>query len=322
MKRSSLHYAILLLALTSCNKLLMESPVPDGDTPISFGIGAPGISVDSKSRAVVYNTTDLIGKDIAIFATEYPATGAVDWTNQGKRITNMNPATGKIGDPIIGEDFYEINYAPNAYYSVTGKHDFKMVYPMNEDEGVTIDKVAMTATIDLSKEPDLLWAENLGVPKGPNAVSFVLEHKLACVEFKIKKNPLLNYSIYLNYFNITGNQKATFDLIEGEFITPIPEEPKEFQVGIKQGHTFEITDEDQTACGALVFPTTDISKYTFKVIISQREHRITLPNNITEWEPGKKYTYTLTVNDANVHVEFVGLQEQEWVSVPEGIVII
>lgn len=321
MKRSSLHYAILLLTLTSCNKLLMESPVPDGDTPISFGIGAPGISVDSKSRAVVYNTTDLIGKDIAIFATEYPATGAVDWTNQGKRITNMNPATSKIGDPIIGEDFYEINYAPNAYYSVTGKHDFKMVYPMNEDEGVTIDKVTMTATIDLSKEPDLLWAENLSVFKGPNAVSFELEHKLACVEFKIKKNPLLNYSIYLNYFKMKGNQKATFDLIEGKLIS-IPEDPKEFQVGIKDAHTFEITDEDQIACGALVFPTADISKYTFKVIISQREYNVTLPNNITTWEAGKKYIYSLTVDDANVHVEFVGLQEQEWESVPKEIEII
>lgn len=313
----------------------MSENIIDSDTPVSFGIGVPVISAQGSTRGIIENTAGLGGKEVAIFATRYPLNGTVNWANTANRVNAMNPAIGTVAaGPVDASlpSYHGITYSPKAYYSNIHKYDFRMIYPSTLPEGVSLNNTAMTADIDLTKQPDLLFGQINNVSKSYSSLAFRLDHQLACVEFNIKKNSNLDYSIYLNNFNIEGNQNATFDLVTGAFTSFTNSQKK--QVVKVSHHDFEISETTNTLiCKSLIFPTQNLTSYTFSITISQREYDITIPNILTppgggaaitytKWEAGKKYTYNLIVNDANVHVEFVGLTEQEWDSVPEAIEII
>ena len=195
-------------------------------------------------------------------------------------------------------------YNDIEYWLPGATYYFKALYPTNAG---TIDNStsAQSLTIsnfDVTSQTDLLVAQTgaidvdatLGAPTGGSVVNLQFKHLLACVEIKIKS------AISVTIKKITLNNIATgYQCIDGVWSQGDDGNKTDFVYVSNTKLTPGADYADVTGGGILLIPSMTDSE-TFTIEASNKTYsEISLPAG-TEWEKGRKYTYTMEIKQNDI----------------------
>ena len=203
----------------------------------------------------------------------------------------------RFEDPYWKYDNIEY-WIPNTTYN------FKAFYP-KDLSNLTVNNTSAlqsyTATnFDISKQVDFMVATDTrsvnakAEPEGSSVVTLNFEHQLALVEIKIKS------AISVTIKKITLNNIATgYQCIDGVWSQGDDSTKIDFDYVLNTELTPGADSADVTGGGILVIPSMTGSE-TFTIEASNKTYsEISLPAG-TEWEKGRKYTYTMEIKQNDI----------------------
>ena len=203
----------------------------------------------------------------------------------------------RFEDPYWKYDNLEY-WIPNTTYN------FKAFYP-KDLSNLTVNNTSAlqsyTATnFDISKQVDFMVATDTrsvnakAEPEGSSVVTLNFEHQLALVEIKIKS------AISVTIKKITLNNIATgYQCIDGVWSQGDDSTKIDFDYVLNTELTPGADSADVTGGGILVIPSMTGSE-TFTIEASNKTYsEISLPAG-TEWEKGRKYTYTMEIKQNDI----------------------
>jgi len=189
------------------------------------------------------------------------------------------------------------------YPTEPGNVDFYAIHPYNENitlGNTTNFKVNRNQTVlkDFF-DSDLLFSRVLDVAKTRNTVAMTFNHKLCKINFIIKKGVGIDLNT-LSSINIQ-NVIAEIDMNTSDgTLVPISAVAGNIEVYGVQG----TSGNEISGMAAIIVPqtfTAEANKRLFKLTINNVDYFYTPTTNIT-FESGKKYNYTLTVNNSGIEV--------------------
>ena len=266
---------MLASALQSCQT---QVEIPDGAVyPILFG------STESRAVAGLDQIKSGGFKVYAYFEG-----------NKGNSTFEKNV---RFEDPYWKYDNIEY-WIPNTTYN------FKAFYP-KDLSNLTVNNTSAlqsyTATnFDISKQVDFMVATDTrsvnakAEPEGSSVVTLNFEHQLALVEIKIKS------AISVTIKKITLNNIATgYQCIDGVWSQGDDGNKTDFVYVSNTKLTPGADYADVTGGGILLIPSMTDSE-TFTIEASNKTYsEISLPAG-TEWEKGRKYTYTMEIKQNDI----------------------
>ena len=203
----------------------------------------------------------------------------------------------RFEDPYWKYDNIEY-WIPNTTYN------FKAFYP-KDLSNLTVNNTSAlqsyTATnFDISKQVDFMVATDTrsvnakAEPEGSSVVTLNFEHQLALVEIKIKS------AISVTIKKITLNNIATgYQCIDGVWSQGDDGNKTDFVYVSNTKLTPGADYADVTGGGILLIPSMTDSE-TFTIEASNKTYsEISLPAG-TEWEKGRKYTYTMEIKQNDI----------------------
>ena len=203
----------------------------------------------------------------------------------------------RFEDPYWKYDNLEY-WIPNTTYN------FKAFYP-KDLSNLTVNNTSAlqsyTATnFDISKQVDFMVATDTrsvnakAEPEGSSVVTLNFEHQLALVEIKIKS------AISVTIKKITLNNIATgYQCIDGVWSQGDNGNKTDFVYVSNTKLTPGADYADVTGGGILLIPSMTDSE-TFTIEASNKTYsEISLPAG-TEWEKGRKYTYTMEIKQNDI----------------------
>lgn len=180
-----------------------------------------------------------------------------------------------------------------------GKRDFIAYYPYSADkvtEGVySIDLTEQ----DPQKDIDFMLAEKVTDKSRTDAnVSFQFAHKLVKIVMDIKPGDGVTADDLKNIaVSLTGQPTVgTFDVLNGQNVTATSTDKKAISL---------LADANGTHAEGIVFPNVDYSGMSFvftTLAIGNYEWALSQSAKATQFEAGKKYLYTITVNKTEINV--------------------
>ena len=203
----------------------------------------------------------------------------------------------RFEDPYWKYDNIEY-WIPNTTYN------FKAFYP-KDLSNLTVNNTSAlqsyTATnFDISKQVDFMVATDTrsvnakAEPEGSSVVTLNFEHQLALVENKIKS------AISVTIKKITLNNIATgYQCIDGVWSQGDDGNKTDFVYVSNTKMTPGADYADVTGGGILLIPSmTDSESFTIEAS-NKTYSEISLPAG-TEWEKGRKYTYTMEIKQNDI----------------------
>ena len=201
------------------------------------------------------------------------------------------------------EDSYW-KYDNLEYWIPNTTYNFKAFYP-KDLSNLTVNNTSAlqsyTATnFDISKQVDFMVATDTrsvnakAEPEGSSVVTLNFEHQLALVEIKIKS------AISVTIKKITLNNIATgYQCIDGVWSQGDDGNKTDFVYVSNTKLTPGADYADVTGGGILLIPSmTDSESFTIEAS-NKTYSEISLPAG-TEWEKGRKYTYTMEIKQNDI----------------------
>ena len=217
--------------------------------------------------------------------------------------TQEGYGNGTFEKDVRFEDSYW-KYDNLEYWIPNTTYNFKAFYP-KDLSNLTVNNTSAlqsyTATnFDISKQVDFMVATDTrrvnanAEPEGSSVVTLNFEHQLALVEIKIKS------AISVTIKNITLNNIATgYQCIDGVWSQGDDSTQIDFVYDSNTELTPGADSADVTGGGILVIPSMTGSE-TFTIEASNKTYsNISLPAG-TEWEKGRKYTYTMEIKQNDI----------------------
>ena len=217
--------------------------------------------------------------------------------------TQEGYGNGTFEKDVRFEDSYW-KYDNLEYWIPNTTYNFKAFYP-KDLSNLTVNNTSAlqsyTATnFDISKQVDFMVATDTrrvnanAEPEGSSVVTLNFEHQLALVEIKIKS------AISVTIKNITLNNIATgYQCIDGVWSQGDDSTQIDFVYVSNTELTPGADSADVTGGGILVIPSMTGSE-TFTIEASNKTYsNISLPAG-TEWEKGRKYTYTMEIKQNDI----------------------
>jgi hypothetical protein len=210
---------------------------------------------------------------------------------------------GTFEKDVRFEDSYW-KYDNLEYWIPNTTYYFKAFYPKDLNN-LTVNNTSASqkytaTTFDISKQVDFMVATDTrsvnakAEPEGGSVVTLNFEHQLALVEIKIKS------AISVTIKNITLNNIATgYQCIDGVWSQGDDGNKTDFVYVSDTKLTPGADYADVTGGGILVIPSMTDSE-TFTIEASNKTYsEISLPAG-TEWEKGRKYTYTMEIKQNDI----------------------
>ena len=210
---------------------------------------------------------------------------------------------GTFEKDVRFEDSYW-KYDNLEYWIPNTTYNFKAFY-LKDLSNLTVNNTSAlqsyTATnFDISKQVDFMVATDTrsvnakAEPEGSSVVTLNFEHQLALVEIKIKS------AISVTIKKITLNNIATgYQCIDGVWSQGDDSTKIDFDYVSNTELTPGADSADVTGGGILVIPSMTGSE-TFTIEASNKTYsEISLPAG-TEWEKGRKYTYTMEIKQNDI----------------------
>lgn len=307
-----------LVAFSGCKEVL---DTPSDDLDQSAGVPISFSSDDASTKAEFYDLTDMQNDGVTVWGAITPAS-----SDSGIEVF------GTTGTSLTYNQLSkEWTYSPVRYW-LKGEYEFLAVYPFNDyvtygDLGYCIEDYYLDQT-------DLLVASNTVQSNGissPGTVKLNFEHALCQLEFKAKSASSDNLKAILYGIDIKNAAlAATFDASEGKWDGHIISNNTIYSV---KGSDNLISGEYTTLESGILMLPQDFSKIQLAVryygtgtdnSLGQQTKVYSLPalnGGKTEWLPGKKYTYTLSV-EGNEKIVFAAPTVTPWVSASGGNFII
>lgn len=299
-----------VLVLTGCKGVSpLEPEIGASESrPIEFGITSD-ISVESKAIIDESNYTDFGFMVQAGLTVDSWQTNAVFGAE-----TEVTHGTSGWG------------YSPTRYWQA-GSYVFAGAMPSSADFSISLDEAThKTLTLDFGEDGynlaegqhDLMVGfktVDVQSTASTTPVNFTFAHQLALVNFQIQQEEDEHMTIEINSVKLYGIRKIATKAIfargnSDEVITP------EWTLGEKatESSAYYGTSESPSISNLLVFPGTD--QFTIKVNYTESygDSSYTKEKSATrayEWEPGKKYTYT--VNLTSDSIVFDDLKITDWI---------
>jgi hypothetical protein len=192
------------------------------------------------------------------------------------------------------------------YWIPGAKYWFKAFYPTKPSAGtLTVDNTSSTqsftiADFDISKQEDIMVAsaertvaDNAKFPAGSSVVDLDFQHLLACVAIELKSEidgvtvsdiSLEDIAQTGNYSNGIWTSEQTVTINKQYSGAALVKDAKDF---------VDVTDG-----GFLVIPEAIGGRQKMIIRTSHKKYEVVIP--VITWEPGKKYTYTLTIMSENI----------------------
>ena len=206
----------------------------------------------------------------------------------------------RFEDPYWKYDNIEY-WIPNTTYN------FKAFYPRPDKMTActfvfsnTADQSYLVSQFNITKQEDFMVATDTrsvnakAEPEGSSVVTLNFEHQLALVEIKIKS------AISVTIKKITLNNIATgYQCIDGVWSQGDDGNKTDFVYVSNTKLTPGADYADVTGGGILLIPSMTDSE-TFTIEASNKTYsEISLPAG-TEWEKGRKYTYTMEIKQNDI----------------------
>lgn len=282
------------------------------------------------------------GKKVLIYGARYADGGSADWTIGADNLF-MNGVTG----PVVkeGDSRYKIDYSPLQYYypEDDDKYDFQVFFPAPQtpSSGLTILNNGTQSPrlgVDLQHRPDLLKATVTGAIKKAEPNNLEFEHLLTSVVLKIQKAQKdgaetpeeLEQDVFVNRVAVSGVMKGSYNIAEGKFETTSPDDKTRGVTILDPGYNRDelylvptAGEEPKLLRELILFPvastastdSTALLRYFFNITLNERQYSLMLPpadSSIGEWEPGKRYTYLIKVNKADIYLELNAIERELW----------
>ena len=279
----------VLVALASCSNDHELSQQSAENTPIRIQANVGGIATRAGSNLLASSFSN--GDAIKVFITE--------------NTTNKTTPSGASYDPMV----YTLNQgqfsaATTQYFPSNGNGiDVWGVYPSTVTERTTNFTIAGNQTNDAEyKNSDLMFAQKLENKVKGNPIILSFSHKLSKIIVKLEKEDGVDGALDGAVIKLTNVVKKTaLSSVSGSGITlgelsSDPSDKGELTIG-------NYIPENGTA--AIVIPQTT-STMQFKVTLANGgSYTAAMPNNTTEFETNKEYTYTLRLKANGISVSAV-----------------
>lgn len=252
--------------------------------------GRVALQVSSGIQTRAFDNQWEAGDQIGIFMLNSGQTTVADgYGNVPYRVTGAG-AGGKAFTPVS-----EVIYLP----ADGGKRDVIAYYPYSADK-VTNGVYNIDLTVqNPQKEIDFMLAGKVTDKSRTDAnVSFQFAHKLVKIVMDIRPgdgvtaDDLKNIAVSLTGQPTTG----TFDVLNGQNVTATSTAKKDISL---------LADADGTHAEGIVFPSADYSGMSFVFTtpaIGSYEWALSQSAKASQFEAGKKYLYTITVNKTEINV--------------------
>ena len=218
---------------------------------------------------------------------------------------NEDDGSGTFEKDVRFEDSYW-KYDNLEYWIPNTTYNFKAFYPNPTDMTACTfsftngaEQSYTVSNFDISKQEDFMVATDTrrvnanAEPEGSSVVTLNFEHQLALVEIKIKS------AINVTIKNITLNDIANYYQCSNGVWSPENGNKTDLVYASNTELTPGADSADVTGGGILVIPSMTGSE-TFTIEASNKTYsNIPLPAG-TEWEKGKKYTYTAEIKQNDI----------------------
>ncbi len=280
--------ALALLALTACEK--EPASVHDGERyPILFG--------NYETRATA-GLDDLKANGFKVYAYFEGNTGN---SHTFEKEVTYNDAQNVWG------------YKGLEYWIPGATYWFKAFYPTMPLAGtLTVDNTSSTqsftiADFDISKQEDIMVAtaersvaDDAKSPTGGSVVDLDFQHLLACVAIELKSE----------IANVTVSDISLEDIAQtGNYSNGIWTSEQTVTINKQYSGEALVKDAedfvDVTDGGFLVIPEAIGGRQKMIIITSHKNYEVVIP--VITWEPGKRYTYTLTIKQENIEFNEPGV---------------
>ena len=309
-----------LAAFSGCKEVL---DTPSDDLDQSAGVPISFSSEEASTKAEFYDLTDMQNDGVTVW-------GAITSASSDNGIEVF----GSRGTPLTYNQIRnEWTYSPVRYW-LRGNYEFCAIYPFTDNVDVNYGDLGYCILDYILDQTDLLVASNTVESNGissPGTVALNFQHALCQLEFKAKSASTDNLKAILYGIDIQNAAvSATFDASEGKWKDhSVSEDP----IYIVKGSDNLISSEYTTLESGILMLPQDFSGIQLVVryygigadnSLGQQTKVCTLPalnDGSSEWLPGKKYTYTLSV-EGNEKIVFSAPTVTPWVSASGGNFII
>ena len=278
----------VLVALASCSNDHVISQPGAEDTPIRIqaNVGA----VTTKAAHNLLESSFGSGDAINVYIGE---------NKSNSSISSGGPYTSMVYS-YTGSTFTPTN---TQYFPANGNGiDVWGVYPSTVTESTANFTIAGNQTNDAEyKNSDLMFAQKLENKVKGNPITLSFSHKLSKIIVKLEKETGVDGALDGAVIKLTNVVKKTALNVSGSGITlgelsSDPSDKGELTIG-------NYIPENGTA--AIVIPQTT-STMQFKVTLANGgSYTAAMPNNTTEFETNKEYTYTLRLKANGISVSAV-----------------
>jgi len=278
MNRNALLPTLLAaLTLTACSN--EDNPAQEARVALQVTSGIQTRAVDNR-----WNTGDAIG----IYAFETGTTNVADGYANVRYTTSTEGTQGTFAP------------AGTTIYLPTDStvRDFVAYYP----QGTLTDNVYAVDVTDQSNQSgiDLMAADTQKASRFSPAVAFNFVHKLSKVEVTLRAGDGLTAADLAGLtVALTGQQTAaTFDVTQ-------PTSTVSVTTGTPATVSL-LTAADGQSAEAIVLPSSDYNGMNLEITLADGRSLFTWPltssQNATQFEAGKKYLYTITLNKTEIVV--------------------
>lgn len=271
--------------------LLAASCSHDDDLPGgNDNDGRVALQVSSGIQTRAVNDQWETGDQIGIFMLNNGQNTVADGYGNVPYLVADAGAGGKAFTPVS-----EVIYLPTD----DGKRDVIAYYPYSADK-VTEGVYNIDLTVqDPQKEIDFMLAGKVTDKSRIDAnVSFLFAHKLVKIVMDIHPGNGVTADDLKNItVSLTGQPTVgTFDVLNGQNVTATSTDKKDISL---------LADVDGTHAEGIIFPSADYSGMSFVFTtpaIGSYEWALNQSAKATQFEAGKKYLYTITVNKTDISV--------------------
>ena len=278
----------VLVALASCSNDQELSQQSAEDTSIRIQANVGGIATRAGSNLLASSFSN--GDAIKVFITE-------NTTNK------TTPSGGSYAPMVYTLNQGQFSAATTQYFPSNGNGiDVWGVYPSTVTESTTNFTIAGNQTNDAEyKNSDLMVAQKLENKVKGNPITLSFSHKLSKIIVKLEKESGVDGALDGAVIKLTNVVKKTALAVSGSGINlgALSEDA---------GDKGELTignyiPENGTA--AIVIPQTT-NTMQFKVTLANGgSYTANMPDNTTEFETNKEYTYTLRLKANGISVSAV-----------------
>jgi len=197
----------------------------------------------------------------------------------------------------------KFEYGNKMYYPLSGnKVDFYTYHPYQSSKPSDLTAIPFTIKADQTDltnylASDLLWAKKTGVARTNLVIPIEFRHTLSKLEFVVKKGEGVDLKNLNKVEVLEVASETSLDLEKGS-ITQAKGTPVDvIALGIKP-----TTEAILEGGEAIIIPQTIAKdKKLLRISLGDVTFSYT-PSDVTTFEPGKKYIYTITVNMGDIEV--------------------